>query len=173
MPRVRVILDGRNLGVVPTEDAQNLAKSKGLNLVEVSPNNNPPVCHIMDFAKFSFEQKKKEKRNQQKQKQNQIDWKEIRLTPGIAQNDIDTKIRQLRDFLEAGKHVKVVVHYKKKQKRQLAHMDDWNKILDSVVEAVKDIGKTDRNPLKEGTQLAVQISPIDNTPSDLEINSQK
>jgi translation initiation factor IF-3 len=157
---VRVIIDGRNLGVVPTEDALALAKQQNLDLVEVSPKNNPPVCHIIDFAKFSFEQKKAEKKNQAKQKQNQIDWKEIRLTPGICQNDIDHKVRQLRAFLEEGKHVRVAVHYKKKQKRQLAHIDDWGKILDGIVEAVKDIGKTDRNPSKEGIQMVVQITPI-------------
>ena len=157
---MRLILDGRNLGVVPTEDARKLAEDKSLDLVEVSPKNNPPVCHILDYAKFSYEQKKREKHNQQKQKQSQTDWKEIRLTPGIAQNDIETKIRQLRAFLEDGKHVKVSVHYKKGAKRQLAHMEDWNKILDNIVESVKDIGKTDRNPLKEGTQLVIQISPI-------------
>jgi len=149
-------MDGKNLGIVSTADAIALAKDRLLDLVEIGPKSTPPVCHVVDFGKFMFDQKKKEKENQQKQKKSQVEWKEIRLTPAIASNDVETKVRQLRTFLANGKCVKVIVRYKR---RQMLHVDEGRKILNLVIDAVKDIGKVDKNPLLEGTQLVVQITP--------------
>jgi translation initiation factor IF-3 len=151
---VRLVLDGKNLGVVSTDDAKSLARQKGLDLVEISPNSRPPVCQIIDYGKYAYERKKRQR--QTAAKAQKVDWKEIRLTPGIGEHDIETKVRKLRQFLERGKHVKVTVRYKR---RQIVHQDQGLQTLEAVVDSVKDIGKTDNKPRMEGKQLTVQIVP--------------
>lgn len=140
------------MGVVPTSSALELARSQSLDLVLVAPQNNPPVCHIVDYGKYTYEVKKKKRQN----KSGHMDWKEIRLSPGIDQHDMETKIKQLRGFLEKGKGVRVIMRYKN---RQLAHVDAGRKVLDTVVEAVEDVGKTDKRPVFESRRLVVQIVP--------------
>jgi len=151
---VRVILDGQNLGVVATDEARSLARKRGLDLVEVSPHSNPPVCQITDYGKYAYDQKKRKKKSAQNAQK--VDYKEIRLTPGIGKHDIETKVRQLRNFLEQGKQVKVTVRYKK---RQIVHQDQGRITLKAVIDAVEDIGKPENKPRMEGKQLSVQISP--------------
>lgn len=154
VPKVRVILDGRNLGIVSTNDAKNLAKSKNLDLVEVSPNVDPPVCQIIDYGKYEYNQKKKKRKDTNKNKK--VDWKEIRLTAGTANHDIETKVKQLRGFLESGKHVKISVRH---FKRQIAHKDQGQQVMDAIINAISDIGKVQQKPRLEGRNLTTQIVP--------------
>ena len=147
-----MVLDGQNLGVVSTTEAKSLAYEKGLDLVEVNANAKPPVCQIIDNSKFRYQQAKKQKQNKQKK----LERKEVRLSPGTGDHDIDTKVRQARKFLEQGKPVKVTVRYKK---RQIAHVDEGQRVMDKMLEALQDFGKPDHRPQLEGKQLSVQVNP--------------
>lgn len=147
-----MVLDGQNLGVVSTTEAKSLAYDKGLDLVEVNANAKPPVCQIIDNSKFRYQQAKKQKQNKQKK----LERKEVRLSPGTGDHDIDTKVRQARKFLEQGKPVKVTVRYKK---RQIAHVDEGQRVMDKMLEALQDFGKPDHRPRLEGKQLSVQVNP--------------
>lgn len=149
---VRLILDGRNMGVVPKRDALNLARERGLDLVEMSSNGDVPVCQIIDYGKFCYEQKKKKKANKQKI----VDWKGIRFTPGIDKHDIETKVKQLKSFLQQGKPVRLMVKFRK---RQLAHTSEGEKVLNEVLDQLGDAGKVESRPKMEGQQMVVQVYP--------------
>ena len=145
-------MNGKNLGQVPIREALALANEQELDLVEVAPQEKPPVCILVDYGKYQYEQKKRKKNNKSKS----VEWKEIRLTPGTGSHDIETKLKQLRKFLSQGKHVKITVRFRR---RQLAHKDEGRKILDQIVADIQDVGAPEKNSKMEGKDMSIRISP--------------
>jgi len=145
-------MNGKNLGKVPIREALALANEQELDLVEVAPQEKPPVCILVDYGKYQYEQKKRKKNNKSKS----VEWKEIRLTPGTGSHDIETKLKQLRKFLSQGKHVKITVRFRR---RQLAHQDEGRKILDQIVADIQDVGAPEKNSKMEGKDMSIRISP--------------
>lgn len=151
---VRVVsADGEQLGIMTSKEARELARNTGLDLVQISPNADPPVCKIIDYGKFKYELERKEK--EAKKKQKTMDLKEIRLSPNIDANDIQTKLGQAKKFLEKGHKVKVVLRFRG---REMSHMEQTRHILDDFVIALKDIATSDKNPKMDGRSLAVILS---------------
>lgn len=154
-PTVRVTgEDGQSLGIMPIQEAQDLATKSGLDLVEIVANANPPVVRIMDFGKFRFEQKKKIR--EQKTRNKAIKPKEIRLRPVSNDHDVDTKINQLRQFLGEKRSVFVNVVFKS---REIMFKDQGKKLVERIIAAVEDVGKVDNPPKFEGSRLGVRFSP--------------
>lgn len=134
--------------------AREVAENKGLDLVEISPDAKPPVCKILDFGKYRFEQSKKIKES--KKKQNVILTKEIRLRPKIEEHDFNTKLRQTIVFLRKGYKVKISVRFRG---RELSHTDIGRNIINRIVEEVSEVGVVDFNPKFEGRVIVTVISP--------------
>lgn len=152
---VRVISDsGEQLGVMPTKEAQLMASSKSLDLVQISPNANPPVCKIMDFGKYKYEQARKEKESKKKQKI--ITVKEVRLRPGIEQNDLNTKANNAIKFLKKGDKVKVELRFRG---RELGHKDIGKEVMLKFIDIVKEFGEPTKAPAFEGNNMVVIIDP--------------
>lgn len=152
--KVLLICDNENMGVVPTNFALNLAKSKKLDLVEISPNSRPPVCKIMDFGKFQFDKKIKEKKRKKQSKKSQI--KEIRLSPTIGSNDLDTKLKSSIKFLSQGHKVSVKLEFKR---RQLLHGDLGFDVINDFVEKLKEYATVVRDPKKDGRNIFCLLEP--------------
>jgi len=151
--RVRLIKsNGDQAGIVDISEARDLAAAENLDLVEISPQADPPVCKIMNFGKYKFQQSKKKKDAKQKQKQIQV--KEIKFKPRIDEHDYQTKVRHIRRFLNHGDKVRVFVQFRG---REMAHRDIGAKILDRVIEEVQDIGTIERRPLMEGNTMAMYV----------------
>lgn len=146
--------DGTQLGIMLLKDAQDLATSKNLDLVKISPNANPPVCKIMDFGKFKYEASKKDKESKKKQKV--IIVKEVRLRPVIEDNDLKTKAKMAYKFLESGDKVKVAVRFRG---RELGHKEIGVQVINSFIELVKDVGTPDKGPKLEGNNMILMIEP--------------
>jgi translation initiation factor IF-3 len=154
MRQVRVIDDeGKQLGVIETADALALASHKGLDLVEIAPNQRPPVCRILDFGKYKYEQKKKEQASRKKQHQGQV--KEVRVRPKIAEHDIQVKVRRARGFLEQGDKVQLNCLFRG---REMAHKDVARKVLDHVFGLLEDIAKVEVQPHMEGRRMIMLVS---------------
>lgn len=150
---VRVInADGVMLGVLPTGKAQELARESGLDLVEVAPNERPPVCKIMDFGKFKYEQKKRTS----KSKTHQVQVKEIRVRPKTGDHDIEVKVKRAREFLEHKDKVLVNVLFRG---RELAHIDEGRRVMDEVLQALEDVAKVEKNPSMEGKRMTAIVAP--------------
>lgn len=132
------------LGVIPTAEALKIAEEEGLDLVEVAPNERPPVCRIMDYGKFKYEQSKKQAKNN---KQHHTQLKEIRLRPKTGDHDIAFKTKQARGFLEHRDKVKINIMFRG---RENAHHDRGREILTSIIESLDDIAKTESPPRMEG-----------------------
>ncbi len=141
------------MGVIPLQDALKIAEDKGLDLVEISPDANPPVCKILDYGKFRYERQKKLKKSKVKQKSS---LKEIKFRPKIEEHDYQVKLKKVREFLEDGYKVKVVVIFRG---REMAYLNVGNTILYRLMDDVSDIGKFDREPKKEGRSITAIISP--------------
>ncbi|MCA9078821.1 MAG: translation initiation factor IF-3 [Planctomycetaceae bacterium] len=142
---VRVVdQEGEMLGVIPTEEALNIAQEAGLDLVEVAPNERPPVCRILDYGKFKYEQKKKQQKNA---KTHQVQMKEIRLRPKTGDHDIQFKMKRARGFLEDRDKVKLNVFFRG---RENAHHDRGREILTSIIADLEDIAKVEKPPGMEG-----------------------
>lgn len=152
---VRVVdQNGHMLGVIPTAEALTLAREAGLDLVEVSPNERPPVCRIMDFGKFKYEQKKKHANNA---KTHQTQLKEIRLRPKTGEHDIEFKVKQARMFLEHKDKVKVNVQFKG---RENAHHERGREVLDHFVAGLEDIAKIEQSAKMDGAKnMSVVLAP--------------
>ena len=146
--------DGEQLGVMKTEDAIAKADSHGLDLVEVSPNADPPVCKILDYGKFKFEAQKK--RNEAKKKQKVIEVKEIKLRPNIDSHDYDVKMRAVRKFLEAGDKVKVTLRFRG---REMAHIELGSQLLERVRTDIDEEAKIEAMPKMEGRQMIMVLAP--------------
>nr|WP_254449053.1 translation initiation factor IF-3 [Thalassococcus sp. S3] len=155
-PEIRLIgAEGENVGVVHPAKAMQLADEAGLDLVEISPNANPPVCKIMDFGKFKYEQQKRESEARKKQKI--IEVKEVKFRPNTDTHDYDVKMRNVFKFLENGDKVKVTLRFRG---REMAHQNLGRELLERVAEDVKDLGKIENMPKMEGRQMIMMIGPL-------------
>ncbi len=154
-PEIRLIgAEGENVGVVTPGRALAMAVELGLDLVEISPNAVPPVCKIMDFGKFKYEQQKKEAEARKKQKI--IEIKEIKFRPGTDTHDYDVKMRSVRKFLGEGDKVKVTLRFRG---REMAHQELGLELLKRVAADVEEIGKIENMPKLEGRQMVMMIGP--------------
>lgn len=155
MPRVRVInSEGDQVGVRSIEEALRLARESGMDLVEVVPNADPPVCRIMDYGKFKFEQSKKAQAAKKKQKQVQV--KEIKFRPNTDDGDYQTKMGHLHRFVEHGDKVKISLRFRG---REMAHQDLGRKLLDRIEEDTKDIVTVEQRPQMEGRVMVMMLAP--------------
>ncbi len=151
---VRVIGEnGEQLGVMPVRDAMRLADEAGLDLVKIAPTAKPPVCKIVDYGKFRYEQARKEK--EAKKKQKIIEIKEIRLSPNIDSNDLNTKMNAARKFITKGDKVKITLRFRG---REMAHMANSKHILDDFAEALSDIAVVEKAPKVEGRSMTMFLT---------------
>ena len=155
-PEVQVITsDGDNLGIIKTNDAISRAKEEGLDLIEIAPNANPPVCKIMDMGKFKYDQQKKASKAKKNQKK--IELKEIKLRPVTGVHDYTFKIKNAQKFLSKGDKVKFTVKFKG---RELQHKHLGNQLMDKIIQDMQDIGKVELHPKFDGKQMIMVIQPI-------------
>ena len=155
---IRVIgPDGAALGIMSSKEALQIAQRENLDLVNISPKAVPPVCKIMNYGKYRFEQAKREK--EAKKKQKTIDVKEVRLSPNIDKNDLNTKINQARKFLSKGDKVKVTLRFRG---RELAHVNASKYILDDFAKALEDVATIDKKPKFEGRSMTMFLAPKNN-----------
>jgi translation initiation factor IF-3 len=155
VPEVRLIDDaGEMLGVVSLREAQARADEVGLDLVEVSPTAQPPVCKILDYGKFKYEAQKKA--NAARKKQRVIDVKEIKMRPSIDDNDYNIKMRKIFSFLEEGDKVKVTMRFRG---RELAHQDIAMRVLTRVRDQVGELARIEQFPRMEGRQMVMVMAP--------------
>ena len=153
---VRLIgVDGEQLGIVPRIDAMNMAKEQGLDLVEVAAMADPPVCRIMDYGKFRYEQQKK--KQEAKKHQTVVQIKEIKVRPKTDDHDYETKVKHIRRFLAEGDRCKVTVFFRG---REIVHKDRGDAILARVVEDTKDVGKVEQEARAEGRTLFLMLTPL-------------
>ena len=151
---VRVIgEEGQQLGVMASRDALNMAKDAGVDLVIVSPSANPPVCRIVDYGKFKYEQLRREK--EAKKKQKTVEVKEVRLSPNIDVNDLNTKCNAARKFIEKGNKVKVSLRFRG---REMAHIDSTKHILEDFAEKLSDIAVIEKAPKMEGRSMMMFLT---------------
>lgn len=151
---VRVIgADGDQLGILPTPKALEIAAEQGFDLVEVSPGAAPPVCRMMDYGKFKYDQSKKQ---QKKKTHHTAQTKEIKLRPFTGEHDLEVKMRHLLDFLEKGSKVKVTVVFRG---REMNFKEYGRKMLARVVESLEDIGTVEREPRMEGRNMIMILTP--------------
>ena len=154
-PKVRLIdAAGENIGVVATDEALRIASEADLDLVEISPNAEPPVCRVMDYGKYKFEQNKKA--HQAKKKQKQIHVKEIKFRPGTEEGDYQVKLRKLIEFLEDGDKTKVTIRYRG---REMQHQELGAQLLDRIENDLKQYGDVEQRPKLEGRQLIMVLAP--------------
>ena len=152
---VRVIgAEGEQLGIMSSKDAYMMAKEKDLDLIKIAPTATPPVVKIADFGKYRYEMMRKEK--EAKRNQRVTELKEIRMTPNIDQNDLNTKLSAARKFLEKGNKVKVALRFRG---REMSRMNQSKYILDEFAEQLKDIAVLDKPAKVEGRNMAIVISP--------------
>jgi len=153
---VRLIDDeGKQIGIVSTKDAIEIAKEKRLDLVEIAPNSNPPVCKIMDYGKFIYDSDKKMKESRKRQLG--TDLKTVKFRLSIGESDLNIKKQQIIKFLEAGNKVKIIVMFRG---REILYSSKGFELLDNVFESIKNVGKFERKPKIEGRNLTAIISPI-------------
>jgi translation initiation factor IF-3 len=152
---VRVIDEtGQQLGVLSVREALEVARARGLDLVEVAPNAEPPVCRILDFGKFMYERAKKEKEARRAQKQ--IEVKEVRMRPKTGEHDIEYKVRDARRFLTAGNKVKVRVRFRG---REITHPEVARDLLERVAALLADVSVVEQRPAPEGNSLLMVLAP--------------
>lgn len=159
--RIRIspvrLIDQNNqqVGVVPVDQALQLAQQAGLDLVEVAPNSTPPVCRIMDYGKFLYEQKRKQKANLKKQHIAQL--KEIRLRPKTDDHDRDIKLQQAAKFLEKGDRVQFTLMFRG---REMMYQDQAQQIFDQIIEQLADKGKPEKPPVLLGKRMNIVLAPV-------------
>ena len=146
--------DQSNSKILKTTEALQMAMDNGLDLVEVSPNQDPPVCRLLDYGKFKYNLSKRDKKNRSKTTQTQ---REVRLRPGTSKHDVELKIKKVRSLLDDGSKVRVAVMLRG---REAAHPDFAMKVLRSVAEGVKDMAKLDKRPSNEGRTLSLSLIHI-------------
>ena len=152
---VRVVSEsGEQLGIMSSKEAMKLAREAELDLVKIAPNAKPPVCKIIDYGKYRYEMARKEKEARKKQKV--IEVKEIRLSPNIDTNDINTKMNNARKFLEKGDKVKVTLRFRG---REMSHMSESRYILDDFADGLKEVAVVDKPAKLEGKSLSLILSP--------------
>lgn len=159
MPKVRVVDDnGEQLGVLDTREALQIAMDKGLDLVEVAANADPPVCKIMDYGKFKYQQKKRQQ--EAKKKQTVIQIKEVKFRPKTDDHDYQTKLKHICKFLGSGDRCKVTVFFRG---REIVHKDRGLRVLERVQEDTKDIAKVESHPTSEGRTMTMMLAPVKKT----------
>jgi translation initiation factor IF-3 len=146
--------DGSQVGIVNIAEALERAQRQDLDLVEVAPQANPPVCRIMDYGKFRYEESQRQKESRRKTVQ--ITMKEVKLRPKIGKGDFDTKVRHMQEFLEEGHKVKVTLQFRG---REVAHPELGSKILNAVIEQLSEIAKVDTHARLEGKSMTMVLSP--------------
>lgn len=146
--------EGNQVGIVPIREALQMAEDRSLDLVEVAPNAVPPVCRIMDYGKFRYEQSKKEREARKHQKQ--VELKEVRLKPKTDSHDIDVKVKQARKFLQAGDKVKFTLRFRG---REIFHPDIGLEMLERMAEDLRDVAVVEQKPLMEGRVLSLLLAP--------------
>lgn len=154
-PEVRLISDtGEQLGLMSSEEALKIAVEKEMDLVMIAPGSKPPVCKIMDYGKYRFEQAKREK--EAKKNQRVIEIKEIRMSPSIGDNDFNTKLRAGQKFLTEGNRLKVTIRFRG---REMAHTNIGEQLLKDFAEKCSDVANMDKNPKLEGRNMSMFLSP--------------
>lgn len=153
---VRLIgLNGEQLGVMHPKDALKIALEQDLDLVEISPNGQPPVCRIMDYGKYKYEQSKRERENKKNQKV--ITIKEVKLRPNIEDHDFHTKVRNAAKFLEAGSKVKVTIMFRG---REITRAESGKELCEKVFQELQDISKIEKPAKVEGRNMTMMLTPI-------------
>lgn len=153
---VRVIGDdGEQLGILQRNEAMNIAREAGLDLVEVAPNSEPPVCRIMDYGRYRYEEQKK--KQEAKKRQVIVQIKEIKLRPKTDEHDYQTKVTHIRRFIEGGDRCKVTIFFRG---REIVHKDRGQTMLDRVIEDTKDIAKVESEARSEGRTLFMMLTPL-------------
>ena len=156
MPEVLIIDElGEQVGTMPTSEAIKMAQDRGLDLVEVAPAAQPPVCRMLDYGKFRYIQTKKEKEGRKTQKINLV--REVRFRPRIGDHDLESKKRLVRKLLDEGSKVKLTVMFRG---REMAHQDIGLELLRKAAESFKDDAKLDKSPSLEGRRLSIIIAPL-------------
>ncbi|MDE6851562.1 MAG: translation initiation factor IF-3 [Lachnospiraceae bacterium] len=145
--------DGEQLGIMSSRDAMKLAREADLDLVKIAPGAKPPVCKIIDYSKYKYEQTRKEREAKKKQKTMEV--KEVRLSPNIDTNDLNTKANQARKFLDKGNKVKVALRFRG---REMTHINYSKQILDRFYEKLEDIAVVDKQPKMEGRMMIMFLS---------------
>jgi len=155
VPEVRVIgADGTQLGIMTSQEAIRHALDLGLDLVEVNPKADPPVCKVMDFGKYKYEEKKKA--NEAKKKQNVVEIKEVKVRPKTDDHDLETKIRHIRRFLEEGNKAKITVRFRG---REITHPEKGREVVDEILKALEGLIVVEANAAMEGKQMTLLIAP--------------
>src|SRR3954452_1348047 len=155
VPQVRLIdQDGEMMGVMSARDGMLRAYAVGLDLVEISPNADPPVCKILDYGEFKYEQQKK--KNEAKKKQKVIEIKEIKVRPNIDENDYQVKMRAMKSFIEEGDKVKVTLRFRG---REMAHQDIGVRVLERIRAEMDATSKVEQMPRMENRQMVMVLSP--------------
>ncbi len=169
-PKIRVIDEtGKQLGVMAPSEALRLARERDLDLVEVAPKADPPVCRLIDYGKYQYEQTKRERQARKAQKQ--VEIKEVRLRPKTSEHDTDVRVRQARKFLESGAKVKVRLRFRG---REIQHPQVALKILEDFAERLSDVGEVEIRPNMEGRSLLMILAPIaKGKPTKKQSSSQK
>ena len=145
--------DGEQLGIVTIQKAQDIAVEKGMDLVKIAPQAKPPVCKIIDYGKYRYEQARKEK--DAKKKQKTVELKEIRLSPNIEANDLNTKMNAAKKFLAKGNKVKITLRFRG---REMAHMNASKHILDDIAENLSDVAVVEKAPKVEGRSIGMVLA---------------
>src|SRR5579872_4273452 len=154
VPEIRVILEEEQLGVMPTHEALRLAEEKGLDLVEISPRAFPPVCRIMDYGKYKYQEAKK--KQQQQHKASKVETKEIKFRPKTEEHDMAFKVKHVRRFVEGGNKVRLAVVFRG---REITHPQTGMNVLNRVVEMCNDIASVEMTPNMEGRRMIMVIAP--------------
>ena len=154
VPEVRVIAEEEQLGVLPTHEALRLAEERGLDLVEISPRAFPPVCRIMDYGKYKYEEAKK--KQQARKRASTVETKEIKFRPKTEEHDMAFKVKHIRRFLEEGNKVRLAVVFRG---REITHPKTGMNVLDRVVELCADIASVEATPNMEGRRMIMVIAP--------------
>jgi translation initiation factor IF-3 len=151
--------DGEQVGIIPIERAMEIAEEQGLDLVEVAPLARPPVCRIMDYGKFKYEEQRQAR--EARKRQHHVQIKEVKMRPGIEDHDFDFKTRHARRFLEEGNKVKLTMMFRG---RQMAHPEIGRQVLDRVSEMLSDVAKVEASPTMEARAMTMVLAPTVKNP---------
>ena len=160
--------EGRQIGIIPTREALEMARDRGLDLVEVAPNAVPPVCRLMDYGKFRYEQSRKERES--RKNQHVVELKEVRIRPKIDDHDLETKGRQAAKFLDAGDKVKLTVLFRG---RSITHPELGRDLLEQLTEQLHDHGTVEQTPRMEGRTMTMFLNPLKSKQSQSEKERQR
>ena len=155
--QVRVAKDDKQLGVMSTDEARRLASDEGLDLVELVPDSKPPVCRIMDYGRFKYEQNVKRKESAKRQRESQVQVKELRLRPVTTDHDTDIKISQAKKFLEDG--IRVQFNLKFKGQREMCHRDKGFEVMQRILQGLESFSIVEKAPKLEGNRIICCLSP--------------